>query len=153
MSQDKTFVDGMIDVSDKDVTKRTAVATAVIQMKEETLDLLIDGKCPKGDVFETAKIAGIMAAKSTPQLIPMCHPLALSKVKVTFETDRDNFRVLIRAEVVCLGKTGVEMEALTAASTASLTVYDMMKWADKSMVIEDIRLEFKSGGKSGTYQR
>lgn len=153
MAEEQTFVDGMIDISEKDVTKRVAVATSIIEMGKEAFQLLIDGKSPKGDVFETAKIAGIMAAKSTSAQIPMCHPLALNKVKVTFETDKEKGSVKVRSEVVCQGKTGVEMEALMAASVAALTIYDMMKWSQKAMVITQTQLEFKSGGKSGTFTR
>ena len=153
MNRDIGFVNGMIDVSGKDITKRTAIATSKIVMGEEVFGFLIDGKSPKGDVLETAKIAGIMAAKSTSTIIPMCHPLALSKVKVTFELNEKEFSVLTKAEVVCMGQTGVEMEALVSASTAALTIYDMLKFKSKGMVIKDIRLEYKSGGKSGTFNR
>ena len=102
-------------------------------------------------MLETAKVAGIIAAKSTPEIIPMCHPLALKKVTVTFETDQKKHHIVTTAEVVCLGQTGVEMEALTAASVASLTIYDMMKWADKGSIISETKLVHKSGGKGGDY--
>lgn len=144
-------IDGMVDVSKKRVTKRTARAMSVITMSKKSFAALIKEGSPKGDVFETAKIAGIMAAKSTPVIIPMCHPLALKKVTVTFKTDKKRYQVTTTTEVVCLGQTGVEMEALTAASVASLTIYDMMKWADKGSVISETKLLHKSGGKSGDY--
>lgn len=144
-------IDGMVDVSKKRVTKRTARAMSVITMSKKSFAALIKEGSPKGDVFETAKIAGIMAAKSTPAIIPMCHPLALKKVTVTFKTDKKRCQAITTAEVVCLGQTGVEMEALTAASVASLTIYDMMKWADKGSVISETKLLHKSGGKSGDY--
>ena len=144
-------INGMVDVSKKRMTKRTARAMSVITMSKKSFAALIKEGSPKGDVFETAKIAGIMAAKSTPVIIPMCHPLALKKVTVTFKTDKKRCQVTTTAEVVCLGQTGVEMEALTAASVASLTIYDMMKWADKGSVISETKLLHKSGGKSGDY--
>ena len=106
---------------------------------------------PKGNVLETAKIAGIIAAKATPQIIPMCHTLELNKVSITFEIEKQHSKIVVLAEVNCWGRTGVEMEALTAASVAALTIYDMMKWADKTMVIEDVKLLAKSGGQSGAF--
>lgn len=153
MNKNKQLSEGMVDISEKNITKRIAVATSTISMNQETFHSLMDGRSPKGDVFETAKVAGIMAAKSTPQIIPLCHPLSLNKVNISFETNEKECLVKTKAEVVCDGKTGVEMEALMAATAASLTIYDMMKWADKAMVIGDVQLEYKSGGKSGTYQR
>jgi len=144
-------IDGMVDVSEKDITKRTARASARIQFSSEAFGVLMGEGSPKGDVFETAKIAGIMAAKSTSSLIPMCHPLMLNKVKVMFEKDKEKCAVTAIAEVVCLGRTGVEMEALTAASAAVLTIYDMMKWKDKGMVISEVKLLHKRGGKTGDY--
>lgn len=147
----KKQLDGMIDVSAKETTKRVARAASKITMSPKAFKALLDGGSPKGDVFETAKIAGIMAAKSTPTIIPMCHPLAISKVKVTFDVDQKLRQITATAEVVCLGKTGVEMEALTAASVATLTIYDMMKWADKGSIISETKLVHKSGGKSGDY--
>ncbi|HBR13952.1 MAG TPA: cyclic pyranopterin monophosphate synthase MoaC [Candidatus Omnitrophica bacterium] len=146
-------IHGMVDISGKSETTRTAVAASRIQFTPEAFKTLIDEGSPKGDVLETAKIAGIMAAKSTPSIIPMCHPLELSKVQVTFEVDKKALAVVARAEVVCLGRTGVEMEALTAAAAAALTIYDMMKWKDKGMIISEIKLLSKSGGKSGDYHR
>jgi len=144
---------GMIDVSHKDITKRVAIATATITMNASTFKALMGKGSPKGDVFETAKVAGIMAAKSTPQIIPLCHPLQLSKVSVTFDIDKKKRSIKIQSEVVYLGKTGVEMEALTAVCAAALTIYDMMKWTDKGMVISNVKLLFKAGGKSGEYKR
>jgi len=144
-------INGMVDISAKAVTKRIARAQSSIKMAPKAFKALINGGSPKGDVFETAKIAGIMAAKSTPDIIPMCHPLALSKVQIMFKTDQKNRKIVTIAEVTCLGKTGVEMEALTAASVASLTIYDMMKWAGKGSIITETKLLHKSGGKSGDY--
>ena len=143
----------MVDVSDKAVTKRVAMASGEIKFSAAAFKALIQKKSPKGDVFETAKVAGIMAAKSTPNIIPMCHPLALKKVSVTFKPDGKKNIVTIYSEVICHGQTGVEMEALTAVSVAALTIYDMMKWAGQEMVISDIKLLKKSGGKTGTYIR
>lgn len=144
-------IDGMVDVSEKETTKRVARAASTIKMSPEVFKALIGGGSPKGDVFETAKLAGIMAAKSTPTIIPMCHPLMLSKVKVTFKTEKAKRQVISTAEVVCRGRTGVEMEALMAASVASLTIYDMMKWAGKGSVISETKLLHKRGGKTGDY--
>lgn len=143
----------MVDVSRKKVTKRLAIASARITMDSKAFKLLINKGSPKGDVFETARVAGIMAAKSTPALIPLCHPLELTRVKITFALDEKKHSVITTSELVCWGRTGVEMEALTAVAVAALTIYDMMKWADKGMVISDIQLLHKSGGKSGLYQR
>jgi len=120
-------------------------------MSPQAFRALTESGSPKGDVFEVAKVAGIMAAKSTSGIIPMCHVLSLDKVTITFNVDKRQRQVITTSEVVCRGKTGVEMEALTAASVASLTVYDMMKWADKAMVISETKLLSKSGGKSGDY--
>jgi len=144
-------INGMVDVSEKEVTKRIARAMSVITMSQRAFTLFQKEGSPKGNVLETAKIAGIMAAKQTPEIIPMCHPLALKKVAVTFKTDKDKRQVITTAEVICMGQTGVEMEALTAVSIASLTIYDMMKWADKGSVISETKLLHKSGGKSGDY--
>lgn len=143
----------MVNVSEKAVTKRVAVAEARIVMQPETLALIASGSVKKGDVLGVARLAGIMAAKRTPDLIPLCHPLALSAVSVDFELDRDAHAVLIEATVRVTGKTGVEMEALTAASVAALTIYDMCKAVDRGMVIGSVQLKHKSGGKSGTYDR
>lgn len=141
----------MVDTSPKSVTKRSATASAKIRFSPQAFQKFLKEGSPKGNVLETAKIAGIMAAKATPQIIPMCHPLELNKVNITFEIRKEHSLVIVLAEVNCWGRTGVEMEALTAASVASLTIYDMMKWADKRMVIEDVKLLAKSGGASGAF--
>ena len=142
----------MVDVSDKPDTARIAEAKGWVHMTQETLALITEGAVPKGDVLAAARIAGIMAAKRTHELIPLCHPLALSKVAVEFVPDPDAGTVEIAATVKTTGPTGVEMEALTAVSVAALTIYDMCKAADKAMRISDIRLTQKSGGKSGDYK-
>lgn len=142
----------MVDISDKNVTVRKAVACGLITMEKSTLALILDGKMPKGDVLATARIAGIMAAKKTSDLIPMCHPLALSSITVDIVAQGDN-SLKIEAMAKVDGKTGVEMEALTAVSVAALTLYDMAKAVDRGMVIHDIKLNHKSGGKSGSYDR
>jgi len=147
----KRKINGMVDVSDKKITRRIARAISTIRMSEKAFLALVKEGSPKGDVFEIAKVAGIMAAKSTPQIIPMCHALALQKVALAFKVDMKKHQVITTAEVVCLGQTGVEMEALTAASVASLTIYDMMKWADKGSVISETKLLHKSGGKNGDF--
>ncbi len=144
---------GMVDISHKKITQRVAVATAKIKMSKKAFNALMQGDSPKGDVLEVAKVAGIMAAKSTPHLIPMCHPLELNKVQISFGLDKKQNEVTIRSEVVCQGRTGVEMEALCAVSVAALTIYDMMKWAGQGMVIYDTMLLHKSGGESGEYHR
>lgn len=143
----------MVDVAGKAVTSRTAVAAGEVRMAPATLQAIRNGDVPKGDVLAAARIAGIMAAKRTPDLIPLCHPLLLSKVAVEFTIDEDGNRVLITATVRCQGQTGVEMEALTAVSVAALTIYDMAKALDKAMVIDHIRLLEKQGGKSGDWRR
>ena len=142
----------MVDVSKKDVSDRTATAKGSVIMEPETLELIMDGGVKKGDVLSVAQIAGIMGAKKTPDLIPLCHPLNLSSVKVDLICDPERGVVDISATCRFAGKTGVEMEALTAASIAALTIYDMCKAVDRGMRITDIRLVHKSGGKSGTYQ-
>ncbi|WP_316862580.1 cyclic pyranopterin monophosphate synthase MoaC [uncultured Cohaesibacter sp.] len=142
----------MVDVSEKAATTRQATASGQIQMKQETLDLILSEKAKKGDVIATARIAGIMAAKRTHELIPLCHPLALSKISLDFETDRELPGLRITATAKLKGQTGVEMEALTAVSVACLTIYDMAKAVDKGMIISEIRLLEKSGGKSGHWQ-
>lgn len=141
----------MVDVSAKEATERVATAEAIIVLSQEAYDLVLTGKAKKGDVLATARIAGIMAAKNTADLIPLCHPLALSHAGVDFEPLPDRHAIRIVAAAKTSGQTGVEMEALTAASIAALTVYDMVKAVDKSAVIESIRLLTKSGGKSGSY--
>ncbi len=143
----------MVDVSGKPATAREAVASGRVTMSAEAFRLLTEGGAPKGDVLAAARIAGIMAAKETSRLIPLCHPLPLSKVAVDFETDSEAHAVRVTALARTTGQTGVEMEALTAASVACLTVYDMLKAVDRAMVISDIRVETKSGGASGDYVR
>jgi cyclic pyranopterin phosphate synthase len=143
----------MVDVSDKDTTSRTAVARGTIHMRAETLALILDDKIEKGDVFSVARVAGIMAAKKTSELIPMCHPLNITLVEIDLTPAQNPARVEIEASVRVSGKTGVEMEAMTAVSTAGLTIYDMCKAVDREMSIGEIRLVKKSGGKSGTFIR
>ncbi len=142
----------MVDVSEKDVTARTATARGAVVMAPETLALVVEGRAKKGDVLSVARLAGIMAAKRTADLIPLCHPLALSKVSVELTANEAESRVEIEATVKVTGKTGVEMEALTAVSVAALTVYDMLKAADKAMRLTDIRLVHKEGGRSGRFE-
>lgn len=142
----------MVDVSDKADTERTATAKGSVIMEAETLKMIMDGGVKKGDVLSVAQLAGIMAAKKTPDMIPLCHPLALTSVKVNLTTDPSRNAVDIEATCKLKGQTGVEMEALTAVSVAALTVYDMCKAVDRSMQITDIRLTHKSGGKSGTFE-
>lgn len=142
----------MVDVSDKAVTSRIAIAEGFVLMKPETLALIREGSVAKGDVLATARIAGIMAAKRTHQLIPLCHPLTISKVTVDFEEHDDPVGLRVKALVKVSGQTGVEMEALTAVSVACLTVYDMLKAADKGMRFDGIRLIEKTGGRSGDYR-
>ena len=142
----------MVDVSAKDATTRTAVARGEVRMAPATLAAIRDGAVPKGDVLAAARIAGILAAKRTPDLIPLCHPLLLSKVAVDFTVDEAQSRVVIEATVRCSGQTGVEMEALTAVSVAALTIYDMAKALEKTMIIGEIRLVEKHGGKSGDWK-
>lgn len=142
----------MVDVSEKADTERTATARGSIYMQPETLKKIMEGGVKKGDVLSVAQLAGIMGAKKTPELIPLCHPLALTSVKVHLITDPDRNAVDIEATCKLKGQTGVEMEALTACSVAALTVYDMCKAVDRGMRISDIRLTHKSGGKSGTYE-
>jgi len=143
----------MVDVGSKAVTAREAVASGTIRMNPEVLRLIVAGHMPKGDVLAVARVAGIMAAKKTAELIPLCHPLVISSVSVEFTPQEDKGQIAIEARVKIEGKTGVEMEALTAVSVAALTIYDMCKAADKSMVISDLCLLKKTGGKSGTYVR
>ena len=143
----------MVDVSDKAVTAREAIAAGRVTMSAETLRLAVSGEGKKGDVRAVAEIAGVMAAKRTAELIPMCHPLPVTSVKVEVAPEADGSGLGVVARVKTTGQTGVEMEALTAVSVACLTVYDMLKAADKSMTIEGIRLLEKRGGKSGDYVR
>ncbi len=142
----------MVDVGSKEVTNREAVATAAVRMCSDTLALLRGGQAPKGDVLAAARIAGIQAAKRTPELIPLCHHIALTSVEVAFTFD-DEERVRIEVRARARDRTGVEMEALTAASVAALTVYDMLKAVDRGMSIEEVRLEEKRGGRSGHWTR
>jgi cyclic pyranopterin phosphate synthase len=141
----------MVDVGAKEVTERVAIASASVVMQAATLKLIKDKKAAKGDVLAVAQLAGIMAAKRTAELIPLCHPLALSNVSVTLSLDAKRRAVDIEATCKLKGRTGVEMEALTAASVAALTVYDMCKAVDRGMVISEVKLLHKSGGKSGTF--
>jgi cyclic pyranopterin monophosphate synthase len=143
----------MVDVSDKQSTKRIAVAKGSVLMRPETLKLIQDKKIPKGDVLCVSRIAGIMAAKKTPELIPMCHPLNISSVDVELSIDTRKNKIDIEAKVKVTGQTGVEMEALSAVSVAALTIYDMCKAVDKDMVISDILLMEKQGGRSGVFKR
>jgi len=143
----------MVDVGEKAITTREAVASGAVHLNPEVLRLIVTGQMPKGDVLAVARVAGIMAAKKTPDLIPLCHPLPISWVNVEFTPREAEGILTIEARVKVEGKTGVEMEALTAVAVAALTIYDMCKAVDKSMVISDICLLKKTGGKSGTYER
>ena len=142
----------MVDVSGKEATLREAVASGVISMKPGTFRMIMHKEITKGDVLEVAKIAGIMAAKKTSELIPMCHPLEITNVELLFQPREGESIIEIKSKVKVRGRTGVEMEALVAVSTAALTVYDMCKAVDRGMVISQVKLIKKSGGKSGTYQ-
>lgn len=142
----------MVDVSDKAVTARIAVAEGYVKMAAQTFDIVSEGRAKKGDVLSVARLAGIMGAKKTPELIPLCHPLPITKVAVELTLDPDLPGVRIEATVKTTGQTGVEMEALTAVSTAALTVYDMVKAVDKAMEIGAIRVTLKDGGKSGRFE-
>ncbi|MDE0716437.1 MAG: cyclic pyranopterin monophosphate synthase MoaC [Rhodospirillaceae bacterium] len=157
-AQDFTHLDAqgaarMVDVGGKAVTQRRAVARGSVRMAPATLDKIEASAIAKGDVLATARLAGIMAAKRTAELIPLCHPLPVTSVSVDLSTDREADTLEIAATVACTGRTGVEMEALTAVSVAALTVYDMCKAIDRGMTIGDIRLEEKSGGRSGDWSR
>ena len=149
---DKNGASRMVDVSNKEITERIAVAHATVTMNTQTFSLIMDKQVAKGDVLEVARVAGIMAAKKTSELIPMCHPLNINSVKIDYSNNSKD-TIEITAEVKITAKTGVEMEALTAVSVCALTIYDMCKSADKSMLISDIFLAKKIGGKSGTYER
>ncbi len=140
---------GMVDISSKNITIRRAIAQGTITLQPKAFQALIKNQSPKGNVFEAARLAGIMAAKSTPAIIPLCHPLQLEKVNVGIEVLKSKHAILVSAEIVCSGKTGVEMEALTAVAAACLTIYDMMKWAGQEMILSNIQLTHKSGGKGG----
>mgnify|MGYP000919676126 CR=1 FL=1 len=143
----------MVDVGEKEISQRVATAEAIVNMQPETLAMIAEGKHKKGDVFAVARIAGIQAAKKCPELIPLCHPLMLSSINVELEADEANSRVKISTTCKLAGQTGVEMEALTAASVAALTIYDMCKAVDKGMTISQIQLVEKKGGKSGHWSR
>lgn len=143
----------MVDVGEKDVTERKATAAARVLVSRETFELIRTGGMKKGDVLTVAQIAGVMGAKKTPQIIPMCHPVVVTGIDLDLSLDEERCSVEIKATVSCSGKTGVEMEALTAASTAALTVYDMCKAVQKDMVIMDVRLLEKSGGVHGDFHR
>lgn len=150
---DRTGRPRMVDVSDKPATARRATAEATVKMDQDTLTLVIDGEGAKGDVMSVAELAGIMAAKRTAELIPLCHPLPLTEVKVEIKPDRKVGTLVITASAATTGQTGVEMEAMTAASVAALTVYDMVKSADRFVTVTNVRLLEKSGGKSGYWKR
>ncbi|AZQ67266.1 cyclic pyranopterin monophosphate synthase MoaC [Silicimonas algicola] len=142
----------MVDVSGKAVTDRLAVAEGWVRMRAETLDLITEGRAKKGDVLSVSRLAGIMGAKKTAELIPLCHPLPITKVALDLTADPSRPGIRVEASVKTSGQTGVEMEALTAVAVACLTVYDMVKAVEKGMVIEDVRLLLKDGGKSGRYE-
>jgi cyclic pyranopterin phosphate synthase len=143
----------MVDISEKAVTQREAIAEAIIALSKDGFAAAMSGNAKKGDVFAAARIAGIMAAKKTSELIPLCHPIALSKASVEFEPQAKRRAIRVIATAKTSGQTGVEMEALTAAAAALLTVYDMVKAVDRGMTLTDLRLEEKRGGKSGTFRR
>jgi cyclic pyranopterin phosphate synthase len=150
---DETGGISMVDVGSKRSTFREAVATATVRMTKQTLKKLADRALPKGDVLTTAKVAGVLAAKQTPALIPLAHPLALHSIDITFDLNPAAGTIEVLAIVRCEGKTGVEMEAMTACAVAALTIYDMCKSAEKGIVIDGLKLMRKSGGKSGTWER
>jgi cyclic pyranopterin phosphate synthase len=143
----------MVDVSEKSDTVREATATGSISMKKETIDRIKEGSISKGDVLAVAQVGGIMGSKSTPQIIPMCHPIMISGCDISFKIDDENNKIDITATTKTVGKTGIEMEALTAVSVAALTIYDMCKAIDREMVINNIMLIKKTGGKSGLFER
>ena len=143
----------MVHVGSKRSTQREATASATVRMSPETLQRLVERALPKGDVLTTAKIAGVLAAKQTPALIPLAHPIGIDSVDITFDLDANAGTIEIHAIVRCEGKTGVEMEAMTACAVAALTIYDMCKSAEKGIVIDGLQLVRKSGGKSGTWER
>ena len=143
----------MVDITEKNITERTAVAAGEITMKKKTLEIIQSGNIKKGNVLEVARIAAIMSSKKTQELIPMCHNILLTNAKIEFSFDKENSKILMESTVKTTGKTGVEMEALTMVSVAGLTIYDMCKSVDKSMVIGKIRLLEKHGGKSGDWKR
>ena len=143
----------MVDVSDKTVTHRVAIASGMIEMQASTLELIVQGDHKKGDVLGIARIAGIMAAKKTSELVPLCHPIMLTRINLEFEIDATNNRILCTGQVETDGKTGVEMEALQAVQTSLLTIYDMCKAVDRGMIMNSIQLDEKKGGKSGHWVR
>ncbi|MDD2443035.1 MAG: cyclic pyranopterin monophosphate synthase MoaC [Desulfotomaculaceae bacterium] len=143
----------MVEIGDKESTRREAVARGDVVMRPETLEMIVSGTAPKGEVLGVARVAGIVAAKKTSALVPLCHPLTLTGVDVHFHPDQELSRVEIEAQVRTTGQTGVEMEALTAVSVAALTIYDMCKAVDRGMIIGNVRLVHKSGGKSGVFER
>ena len=144
---------GMIDISQKNVTERTAIATGIVELSPEAFEILKSGQSIKGDVLGTAKIAAISAIKSTPILIPMCHPIAIESISIDFKLDEAAKNVSVNVTVKAAAKTGVEMEALTGASVACLNIYDMLKYTGKEMIISQVKLLKKTGGKSGDYKR
>jgi cyclic pyranopterin monophosphate synthase len=150
---DETGGISMVDVGAKKATVREAVATATVRMSPKTLSKLVAQALPKGDVLTTAKVAGVLAAKQTPFLIPLSHPIAIDSIDITFDIDQKGGTIEVRSIVRCEGKTGVEMEAMTACAVASLTIYDMCKSAEKGITIDGLQLMRKSGGKSGTWER
>ena len=150
---DETGGISMVDVGAKRVTAREAVAVATVRMKPQTLAKLVERALPKGDVLTTAKVAGVLAAKQTPSLIPLTHPVEINSVDITFDLDAEVGTIEVRAIVRCDGKTGVEMEAMTACAVAALTIYDMCKSAEKGISIDSLQLLRKSGGKSGLWER
>lgn len=158
MTDDLTHLDEagrarMVQVAGKDATAREAVATAVLRMTPATAATLAQGHLPKGDAIAVARVAGIMAAKRTPDLIPLCHPIGLTSVTIDVDVDRDSGTATVTATTTTTDRTGVEMEALTAASVAALTLYDMVKGVERGAVIEQVRVESKTGGKSGDWER
>lgn len=150
---DKKGKSKMVDISNKSATLREAVAAGAVYMKKQTLNIITTKKVSKGDVFETARLAGVMAAKKTSGLIPLCHPINITSINVDLSADKKNNKINIKARVKNIGQTGVEMEALTAVSVSALTIYDMCKSVDRSMIISDIMLIEKRGGKSGEWKR
>jgi len=149
---DKNGAAHMVDITAKEITQREAIATSYISMSADTLDKVVNQGIAKGDVLSVARIAGIQACKRCSDLIPLCHPLQLSSVSIDFEIDKDTHKIHIRCHCKLAGRTGVEMEALTGASIAALTIYDMCKALEKGMVIGEVKLQLKSGGKSGTWK-
>ena len=150
---DETGGISMVDVGAKRITMREAVAVATVRMSPETLRKLVERALPKGDVLTTAKVAGVLAAKQTPSLIPLAHPLVITSIDVTFDLDQNAGAIEVHSIVRCEGKTGAEIEAMTACAVAALTIYDMCKSAEKGITIESLQLVRKSGGKSGTWER